>query len=181
MNRPRVGLITVCGLGHMWPASGTWGSLPPVVLAGVMLGLVDLFGWGCCPTCDGPAGTFGGWWWLYHVVLLAVMAVFSAACLVQGDGAEARFGEKDPSEVVADETAGQCLPLLVLPLAYEHVWQGVTALAVAFFAFRAMDILKPPPARGLQRLVSGWGILVDDLIAGVYAAGVTWAALRWLL
>lgn len=166
MNRPNVNWITVFGLGHMWPASGTWGSLPPVVLAGLLLAILPEE----CPWC-----------WVYYGVLAAVLIAFSLACVMQGDGAESRFGEKDPSEAVADETAGQCIPLLVLPLGYESWGHMGVALLTAFLAFRVMDILKPPPARGLQRLYSGWGILVDDLIAGVYAAIVTWVVLRYVL
>lgn len=148
-------LSTVFGLGHMRPASGTWGSLPPVVLAA---GLISL-GYG-------PLGSP----WIYYPAIIIVLIVFGIACVVQGDRAEAVFGSKDPSEVVADETAGQCIPLLGLPLVWDTGWFWSMAwLAGAFLAFRAMDILKPPPANGLQRLPGGWGILIDDLIAGVYA------------
>jgi phosphatidylglycerophosphatase A len=180
VNRPRVNWITVFGLGHMWPASGTWGSLPPVVLAGAISVSACLLSDRCYP-CDGSHGAESVWWWLYRGALVLVLIAFSVACVVQGDGAEARFGEKDPSEAVADETAGQCLPLLILPVSYESWSQALLALLTAFLAFRAMDIIKPPPARGLQRLYSGWGILVDDLIAGLYAAVVTWAVLRFVL
>jgi phosphatidylglycerophosphatase A len=166
VNRPNVKWITVFGLGHMWPASGTWGSLPPVVIAGLLLAVLPEE----CPWC-----------WVYYGVVAAVLIAFSLACVMQGDGAESRFGEKDPSEAVADETAGQCIPLLVLPLGYESWAHMALALLTAFLSFRVMDILKPPPARGLQRLYSGWGILVDDLIAGVYAAIVTWVVLRCVL
>ena len=51
--------------------------------------------------------------------------------------------------------------------------QTVVAIA-AFFLFRAFDIVKPPPARGLQRLGGGVGILIDDLLAGAYALGAAW-------
>jgi phosphatidylglycerophosphatase A len=172
MTRPDVRLITVFGLGYRWPASGTWGSLPPVILAAFLCGLAWLV--------RDDAGAVRLLQVAYMLALVAVLVVFSAACLVQGDGAEARFGEKDPSEVVADETAGQCLPLLVLPVLHESPGRAVLALATAFVCFRVMDIVKPPPARGLQRMSSGWGILVDDLIAGVYGAIATWALLRWV-
>jgi phosphatidylglycerophosphatase A len=155
----------------MWPASGTWGSLPPVVLAGVIFFVARMLG-------PEHAVFMRG---VYVLALLVVFAVFCFACVVQGDGAEARFGKKDPSEAVADETAGQCLPLLILPVAYETWTQALLALLTAFLAFRAMDIIKPPPARGLQRLYSGWGILVDDLLAGVYAAVITWLFVRYVL
>lgn len=170
MNRPNVNWITVFGLGHRWPASGTWGSLPPVLLAGVFFFVARGLG-------PEHASLMRG---VYVLALLVVFAAFCFACVSEGEAAEARFGEKDPSQAVADETAGQCLPLLVLPVVYESWGEALLALLTAFVAFRVMDIVKPPPARGLQRLVGGWGILVDDLIAGIYAAVVTWVALLWM-
>jgi phosphatidylglycerophosphatase A len=178
MNRPRVGLITVFGLGHMWPASGTWGSLPPVVLA-LGLWLVRPDNGDLHPFTPGSPT-----WWVAATtaVLVGVMLFFSAACVVQGDAAEARFGEKDPSEAVADETAGQCLPLIVLVwFQFNHTGAFAAGLFTAFLSFRLMDILKPPPARDLQRLYAGWGILIDDLLAGIYAAAATWVVLRFFV
>jgi phosphatidylglycerophosphatase A len=92
---------------------------------------------------------------------------------VQGDRAEVCFFKKDPSQVVADETAGQCLPLMFLPAsAFATVGQAAFTIAWAFICFRLLDIVKPWPARGLQRVPGGWGILIDDLFAGVYALGI---------
>ncbi len=170
MAKPGLRLITVFGLGHLRPAPGTWGSLPPVFIAGAMLSL-DLD-----PELD-------SWEWsrwaVYHAVLLGILLVFGLACIVQGDRAEARFNRKDPSEAVADETAGQCLPLMFLPL--EAFWTiPLTAftLLLAFVSFRMFDIFKPWPARRVQRVPGGWGILLDDLVAGVYAALLVQALAR---
>ncbi len=186
MQRPNVQWITVFGLGHMWPASGTWGSLPPVVVAGAVLAFGYAFDIEWCPTCnDGPPWYASAWGWVYYAALVLILMVFSLACVMQGDGAEVRFRKKDPSQAVADETAGQCIPLLVLPLFWDSMrespWRVGAALLTAFIAFRLMDIIKPWPARGLQRLVGGWGVLVDDLFAGLYAAIITWAVLHWLM
>lgn len=145
--------ITVLGLGHQRPAPGTWGSLPPVLLI-------------CILTLSGLGPHAHPW---LCTLLLAVIFLWACAgCILQGDQAEARW-RKDPSQAVADETAGQCIPLLIIPLlpACAHPWW---LIAGAFLLFRLADIAKPPPARGLQRLPAGWGILIDDLIAGVYAA-----------
>src|SRR5690349_19194211 len=87
-------MVTTFGLGRLRPAPGTWGSMPPVALAGLLM----IAGFG-------PDGTFVHWT-LYNGVLLAVVLVFSAACVRYGDAAEAKFG-KDPGQVCADETAGQ--------------------------------------------------------------------------
>jgi phosphatidylglycerophosphatase A len=113
------------------------------------------------------------------LVLLAVLVIFSVACVVQGDAAEARFLKKDPSQAVADETAGQCIPLLGVPLLYGSLGHAAAVLSIAFVGFRLMDIIKPWPARGLQSAPSGWGILLDDLFAGVYALLIVIGA-RWL-
>ena len=165
MNRRPLRYITTFGLGHIRPASGTWGSLPPVDIAGAMIVL------GAGPHAQ-PLAFYG--------VLGAILLAFCAACILQGDAAEARFGEKDPSEAVADETAGQCLPLLaILPSNSESPVRGLLFVAIAFFAFRILDIIKPPPAKGWQRIPGGWGILIDDLVAGIYAAVVVVVAQRW--
>ena len=109
---------------------------------------------------------------VFNGVMLVVLVVFSFACIAQGDAAEARWG-KDPSNAVADETAGQCIPLLFLPASATATLPAAAfTLAFAFLAFRILDIVKPWPARGLQKLPAGWGILIDDLFAGLYAAAV---------
>ena len=73
-----------------------------------------------------------------------------------------RVGLKDPGIVVVDEVLGQWVTLLALP------FTPATA-ALGFLLFRAMDIVKPWPARDLERLPGGWGIMADDVAAGVYA------------
>ncbi len=153
-------LVTTFGLGHFRPAPGTWGSLPPVALA---LGLAAL------------VLATGSSWWVYALPLIVIFFASCAACVFMGDRAEARFGRKDASEVVADETAGQCLPLLVVPMGMAGAtltdfWPAAALIVLSFFAFRGFDIVKPEPANRLQDLPSGWGVLLDDLVAGLYAA-----------
>lgn len=167
-------LLTSFGLGRLRPAPGTWGSLPPVALAAVLI----LLGAGPCEAC----GTFGSMWIVYHLLLLGVCAVFCAACVRYGDAAEAHFNSKDPSSVTADETAGMCLALLFLPHAsMQNPLITACVLATAFVAFRIMDIIKPWPAHGLQRVPGGWGILLDDLFAGLYALAAVQLLWRVLL
>ena len=152
-------LLTAGGLGHLRPAPGTWGSTPPVIVALVMLAAI------------------GGPHWSIDVAIVLLGVLGSIACVRFGVWAEQAYGKKDPGCVVADEVAGQAIPLLALPWRSFGddggvVWNLALAL-IAFGTFRLFDITKPPPARGLQRLSAGWGILVDDLIAGVYAAAAT--------
>jgi phosphatidylglycerophosphatase A len=161
-------LVTTFGLGHMRPASGTWGSMPTVALAG---GLIFL---GVRPEGSGPAMSAA-----YHGALLAVLVVFSWVCVAFGSAAEAHFGKKDPGSVVADETAGQAIPLMALPAgATNGLPHLLFALALAFVAFRVCDIAKLWPANGLQRHGGGWGILLDDLAAGVQALVIVQVVLR---
>lgn len=158
-------LITSFGLGHMRPFPGTWGSLPPAFLALVLAH----FGLGSAG--DGGGGDTG--WCIYHAVLLAVLITFSTICIAYGDQSETAFGKKDPGSVVADETAGMCLPLMFIP---PHLiadapsgWGGPLMVLMAFVLFRIFDIIKPWPCYRLQAIPGGWGILIDDLFAGVYA------------
>ena len=76
--------------------------------------------------------------------------------------AEAAVGGKDPGAIVIDEVAGMTLSVLTLPLT-------VPVLLAGFVLFRVFDIVKPYPAGRLQALTGGVGVMIDDLIAGLYA------------
>ena len=166
MDRPAEMLLTTGGLGYLRPASGTWGSMPPVVVAGVLI-----------VAGIGPGTNLS---WVYFLVLALILVVYSASCVLFGLEAEAKWG-KDPSEVVADETAGQCIPLMMIPVALTgNIWSLITVLIGAFLFFRAFDILKPWPAGAMQRIAGGWGILLDDLFAGLMA-GVAMLIVIWAI
>jgi phosphatidylglycerophosphatase A len=160
-------LLTTFGLGRLRPAPGTWGSMPPVVLAAMLIA-----------AGMGPNQTFVNWA-TYNGALAVVLLVFSAACVRYGTAAEAKFGKKDPGTICADETAGMCLPLMMLP-SFSVATPGSAAmtLGIAFIAFRVFDIVKLWPANGLQRHPAGWGVLLDDLAAGVQAAVVVQVVVR---
>jgi phosphatidylglycerophosphatase A len=107
------------------------------------------------------------------VVLLALLSPSPAARLVfllvvivvgtwAAQDAERSLGEKDPGAIVIDEVAGMALSLLTLPLTPLVVLAG-------FLLFRVFDIVKPYPANALQRLRGGVGVMIDDLVAGLYA------------
>lgn len=154
-------MMTGMGFGLLRPAPGTWGSLPPVALA-----LVLAF-------ADTDPRTI-------DMALAALGMTFGIACLVWGSDAERRFGRKDPGSVVADEIAGQSLALMWLPWHLGNNARIIATCAIAFFAFRLFDIVKPPPARGWQRFEGGLGILIDDLVAGFYALVATQVLVRVL-
>jgi phosphatidylglycerophosphatase A len=161
--------LTSLGLGFLRPAPGTWGSLPPPAIAWALMLLGQ------------PASTF-------IAVLGALFVISCVLCVAFGGYAEARFGRKDAAEVVIDETAGQALTLLLPVLVLMRLpdaapaavlgtslplWLGAALYAgTGFVLFRVLDILKPWPARSLENLPAGWGVLADDLMAGLYAAGI---------
>lgn len=147
--------ITSFGLGYMRPFPGTWGSLPPCIAAAIFI-LVHA----------GPMQAP----WLWYLTLAGFIIFFSAACVVQGDHAEAHFCKKDPSQVVADETAGQAITLcFVQPSAFSGNLKGLGVVFAAFVLFRLWDIIKPWPISRIQTVPGGWGILLDDILAGIGA------------
>ena len=109
---------------------------------------------------------------IMSIVMAAVALVSSAICVGYAPSAIAATGKNDPGEVVVDEVAGQAVTFLAIgALPVKQVW----LVAVGGFAlFRLFDITKPWPIRKLETLPKGWGILADDLLAGVYA----WIALH---
>jgi phosphatidylglycerophosphatase A len=110
--------------------------------------------------------------WLAHPTAHGLMAalvvgiVISIAVGVPAATIAAReVGREDPQFVVIDEVAGQWIALLGSPTDWKH---GLIALVL----FRLFDMTKPPPARQLEDLQDGWGIMFDDVAAGLYAWGV---------
>jgi phosphatidylglycerophosphatase A len=113
---------------------------------------------------------------LWNAILAAGILVYGALCVAFGQWATEYYGRKDPGACVLDEGAGICLTALFLPL---NPGSEYWALGAVFVAFRVFDILKPPPAKQLERLPYGWGILLDDLAAAVYANLVCQFLMRW--
>jgi len=99
-------------------------------------------------------------------ILLFVVGVWSARITEQ------HLGVEDPGPVVLDEVVGMLVSLLWLPSS----WPVYVA---AFVAFRVFDIVKLWPANRLERLHGGWGIMADDVMAGVYANGVVHVLVWW--
>lgn len=131
--------------------------------------LLATFGYvGYFPIAPGTAGSaaalalFALLRWLGMPVLeVAVVVLLSASGIWAATVAEQHFGRTDPGYVVLDEVAGMLLTLLLIPV----TWSGVL---VGFLLFRLFDIVKPPPARQMERLHAGLGIMLDDIVAGLY-------------
>jgi len=107
------------------------------------------------------------------VVEAAVILAVSAAGVWSAGVTERHLGVEDPGVVVIDEVAGMLLTLAFVPVG----WGGAAA---GFVLFRLFDIIKPYPCARAERLAGGWGIMADDLIAGIYGNAVLRAAL-WLI
>jgi len=146
--------------------------------------IATFFGIGYIP---GPTGTYasaataglallafdGG---VSLAAIIVVTVVVTALAVLAGEGALADFASKDPHEFVLDEVAGMLIAALALWLPWNRAdlpWWSWATVAVAFFWFRVMDIIKPPPARQAESLPRGWGITMDDVIAGAMALGLT--------
>jgi phosphatidylglycerophosphatase A len=126
------------------------------------------FGSGYSPFAPGTAGSAVGVLLFWPMASLAWPWALgaSAVLFVVGSLAAGRVArlvqKKDPGIVVVDEVVGQWLTLTALP------FTPLTA-GVGFLLFRVMDIVKPWPARDLERVPGGWGIMADDVAAGIYA------------
>jgi phosphatidylglycerophosphatase A len=130
------------------------------------------FGCGLVPKAPGTVGSIGAIP-LYLLVArggqvgVAVAAVLVTAVGVWAASVVARErGLKDPQVVVVDEVAGMLVTMLPLRVVS---WQGVLAGLVIF---RVLDVLKPWPIRRLEALPGGWGIVMDDVGAGVVGAAL---------
>jgi phosphatidylglycerophosphatase A len=129
---------------------------------------------GLSPIAPGTVGTLGGvaiaWalsyssaFLLWSLVACGVLYLIGRSL---GDWAESYAGRKDPGIFVIDEVIGYLVTVAWIE------GPSLLALVVAFFVFRFFDIFKPPPARRLERLGGGDGILLDDVVAGLYGLGV---------
>ena len=141
-------VATFFGAGRINPGPGTWGSV-----AALLLWALAAFVFHLSP----------------HALLLALI-VGIAFTLIAGvpaaTVAERQSGGHDPGFVVIDEVAGQWITLLFCPADWRF---GLLALIL----FRLFDITKPFPVRRFERLPGGWGIVFDDVAAGLYALGST--------
>ncbi|MGI9367209.1 MAG: phosphatidylglycerophosphatase A family protein [Ruegeria sp.] len=147
---PAQAIGTVCGIGYLRPAPGTWGSLAALPLAWALHSL-------------------GGFPLLFIATLVAFFAgLWATRIMTTGQD------DHDPSEIVIDEVAGQFIALWAVSYpAWAHgieitaLWPGWVA---GFVLFRLFDILKPGPVGWADRRGDPLGVMLDDVIAGVFAA-----------
>ncbi|MCR9073007.1 MAG: phosphatidylglycerophosphatase A [Alphaproteobacteria bacterium] len=148
---PAILIATGFGTGYLPKAPGTWGSLAAALLA-----------WPMAQAGGPPALLLGA-------VLATLAGTWATRIYIE------RTGTQDPGAVVIDEFAGQWLTLALCPM--HPLWW-----AFAFAAFRLADISKPWPASWVDgNMHTPFGVMLDDLVAGAYAALLVWiaAALLW--
>ncbi|MGQ0636648.1 MAG: phosphatidylglycerophosphatase A family protein [Planctomycetaceae bacterium] len=145
-----------------------------------ILALATGLGVGCIPVAPGTWGSLLGLPLALALQQFPVGAQLAAAaaCFLGGVAICSRaarlLGRDDPPTIVFDEIAA--MPVVFLPVALTPA----TAL-IGWALFRLFDITKPWPARRLERLPAGLGIMADDLAAAVYAGSALWCIARWLL
>ncbi len=143
---------------------------------------VILAAWGPCgfsPVAPGTVGTLGAvplWWALSAapraalpatIVLLALLGVAAA------ERAGRYWGVTDASAIVIDEVVGYLVTVSLVPFSW-------TAAAAGFVLFRVFDVAKPWPVSVFDRVKSAWGVMLDDVAAGLYGMAILAALLRWL-
>jgi phosphatidylglycerophosphatase A len=145
---------TFLGIGLIGPGPGTWASLAAAAL------------WFFAARAAHPS--------LLGLAFATAMAavVVTAIGVPAASIVERESGREDPGHVVIDEVAGQWFALVLCPVDIGHV-------VLAFGLFRLFDIVKPWPARRLERLHGGLGIMMDDVAAGIYALVAGLIVHRW--
>ncbi|MGA8151058.1 MAG: phosphatidylglycerophosphatase A [Terriglobales bacterium] len=144
-------VATFLGIGLLRPGPGSWGSAATILI----------------------------WWlasrWVPPVWQPVAVGILALAAVAIGIPAATRVsrasGLKDPQFVVIDEVAGQLIAMIAVPVSWKSVLLG-------FILFRGFDIVKPPPVRQLERLPDGFGIVIDDVAAGLFALAIMQLLLR---
>ena len=143
--------------------------------------LATCFKIGHLPIAPGTWGSLVaiiGWWlWLQYldplVFIVLIIVIFTIGVIATNTIID-HTGEKDPSRVIIDEVAGQWLGLLILP-------DGMLYIAGAFVLFRFLDIFKPWPIRQMEQFPKGWGVMLDDTLAGLLTLGLIQVVSRLLI
>ena len=136
------------------------------------------FGSGLAPFAPGTAGTLVGIliclpliplpWILRLLLVLALLAL----SFYVSDQAEKIYKRKDDQRIVIDEIIGFQITMLPVEI-------NVLSICAGFVLFRIFDIWKPFPVRNMQGFPGGWGIVADDVAAGIYAGIVLWLLMLW--
>lgn len=147
IDRIATAFATLGPVGHLPKAPGTWGSAVAVIAA---------------PFVFLPLSP------LHRCIILALLFIIGG---LAANRAEVVIGKKDPGSVVIDEVLGQWTVYALFPIM--TTWQ----ILLGFLLFRLFDITKPWPVKAAENwLPGGFGVMIDDLLAGIYAALCMWGA-----
>ncbi|HVS72702.1 MAG TPA: phosphatidylglycerophosphatase A [Phycisphaerae bacterium] len=159
-------IVSGGGPGFLRPAPGSWGTAAPAAVMWIMM------------AC-------GARQIAWTIVLLTIGAAASVLLVIFGKWAAAYYHEPDPGTVILDEYAGFAITVLLVPVpawcAAHGTFGAFVYVAGLYILFRATDTLKLPPANWLERLPWGWGVLCDDLAAGVQANVIAQLIVRLLV
>jgi phosphatidylglycerophosphatase A len=140
-------IATFFGAGFGKPGPGTWGSIGALLI------------WLAAAIYLHPSQQTLTLWLLAGIALTLLLGIPASTIAAR------ESGRKDPQFVVIDEVTGQWIALLGSQANWRHA-------LIALVLFRLFDITKPFPVRQLEKLPEGWGIVFDDVAAGLYAWGV---------
>jgi phosphatidylglycerophosphatase A len=142
--------------------------------------LVTGFYTGYIPVVPGTAGSLIGValylgvsrlpWYFY---LLILIGLFFLGVGASNQATIHFFKERDSRRIVIDEICGLLVTMFLIPL-------SIKLIIIGFLIFRFVDILKPPPLRRIEELPGGWGIMTDDILAGVYSNLILRAVMVWV-
>ncbi|MBI1748009.1 MAG: phosphatidylglycerophosphatase A [Acidobacteria bacterium] len=152
MTKIAIAIATFLGIGYIPGPTGTYGSLATALI----FYLVTF-----------RTGTPNGWWLSGLTFIIFSIGVWAAERVAQ------TTGNPDPKIVVVDEVVGQLVTWIFVPV-------RPFTLVAGFLLFRVFDIIKPFPARQLESAHGGWGIVLDDVMAGIYANLVLQGLIRFV-
>ena len=147
--------------------------------------IATVFKAGYIPIAPGTVGSIIGllvFWLIKDYTSFTIEMFVAAALFFAGVWAstivEQVLERHDPGVVIVDEVVGMLVALMLLP-------PTITVMFLAFFLFRFFDIVKPYPARWCEQLSRGWGIMMDDVVAGLYVNVLLhitlWIVPQWLM
>jgi len=129
--------------------------------------LATFFYLGKLPIAPGTWGSLGALiLWVFvpsslYIQSFIIIIIFYIG-LLSSNKLSNQIGESDPDEIVIDEVVGMSIALFMLP-------KNIIIYTIAFFIFRILDIFKPSFIYRVQRLPNGWGIMLDDVFAGIFS------------
>ena len=155
-------LSTFFGAGYLKPGPGTYGSIFAVLL------------WYLAADVVSPTRTTLAIATAIAALLITAIGI-PASTITARESSRLGLSGEDPGFVVIDEVAGVWITLL--GAVFHPDWQHIV---IAFLLFRVFDIFKPFPIREIEKLPEGWGIVFDDVAAGLYARAVLVLLNRWI-